>query len=64
MNLHIQTIKPNQEMGMKPSLLQYLCTTSWGSKAALKKLSFTWFWTAFDGFKVGLKPIFMKIRFL
>ena len=46
---------------MKPSNIRDLGTPAWGSKAALKKLSFTWFPTDFDRFEIGLKPDFRKI---
>ena len=48
-------------MGMKPSNIRDLGTPAWGSKAALKKLSFTWFPTDFDRFKIGLNPIYIYI---
>ena len=41
-----------RNMGMKPPKFWDLSTPAWGSKAALKKLSFTWFPTHFDGFKI------------
>ena len=53
-----------RNMGMKPSKIWDLWTPAWGSKAALKKLSFTRFWTAVHGLKVGWKQIFVKIRFV
>ena len=46
-------------MGMKPPKIRDLGTPAWGSKAALKKLSFTWFPTDFDRFKIGLNPIYI-----
>ena len=61
--MHLED-KDERKMGMEPSKLKYLQAISWGSKAALKKLSFAWFGSAFDGFKIGLKHIFVKIRFL
>ena len=48
-------------MGMKPPKIRDLGTPAWGSKAALKKLSFTWFPTDFDRFKIGLNPIYIYI---
>ena len=42
-------------MGMKPPKIRDLGTPAWGSKAALKKLSFTWFPTDFDRFKIGFR---------
>ena len=47
-------------MGMKPPKIRDLGTPAWGSKAALKKLSFTWFPTDFDRFKIGFKTDFRK----
>ena len=44
---------------MKPPKIRDLGTPAWGSKAALKKLSFTWFPTDFDRFKIGLNPIYI-----
>ena len=51
-----------RNMGMKPSKIWDLWTSAWGSKAALKKLSFTWFPTDFDRFKIGFETDFRKIR--
>ena len=45
---------------MKPPNIRDLGTPAWGSKAALKKLSFTWFPTDFDRFKISLKTDFRK----
>ena len=46
---------------MKPPKIRDLGTPAWGSKAALKKLSFTWFPTDFDRFKICFKTDFRKI---
>ena len=45
---------------MKPPNIRDLGTPAWGSKAALKKLSCTWFPTDFDRFKIGFKTDFRK----
>ena len=47
-----------RNMGMKPSNIQDLWRPAWGSKAALKKLSLTWFPTDFDRFKVRCRADF------
>ena len=45
---------------MKPPKIRDLGTPAWGSKAALKKFSFTWFPTDFDRLKINLKTDFRK----
>ena len=55
--IHTPTLSSRNKNGHETYLDPiYLWTISWGSKAALKKLSFTQFWIDFNRFKGRLWP--------